>query len=129
MTIRAFVKEWLIKVLVTLGAGGALGGGAWLSTNIVFAGDLSALAEMISSDVAKQLQPIVKQTESNTTAICTARKADLKAAIRDLRVEIEQMEKEKAAEPRTWTVRDQALLEEWSDDYESATKEFNELTC
>lgn len=110
--------------------------GGWVRDNVVLAADLNGLEMRIGKEIERQVAPIIAQQTAmarqqavNSLAICTARKATLKNAIRGTKVQIEDMRKEKAAKPQTWGARDQLLLEELENDLDAAQTELEALAC
>jgi hypothetical protein len=109
----------------------------WLHTNVVFASDLDKLTGKITEAVKEQIAPVIaqqdvlaKQQATNSLAICTTRKAQLRSAIRNTKVEIDDMEKERLrAKPGAWTTRDQQLLDELNSDLEQSQDEYDQLAC
>lgn len=117
-----------MKVLSTVAATVVLGVGAfgwnWAATNIVLAGDLEGLAEMMAAELAKEIRPLAQALEE-TNKLANQNAADIRLgrieatrqAIRDLRKEVQEMEQRRDS-GEMWTTSDERLLGEWRDDLE-----------
>lgn len=131
MSIGQLVRENAIKAVVATAVTGVVGiSGAWLHglfERVVMKEDLEHFAAMIGDEVGAQIEPLARQQRLNTQAICTARREALRAALRDLRVELAQMQREQGGPG--WDNRDEALLREWTTDLEDATDELSRLDC
>jgi hypothetical protein len=124
------IKDHAVKWLVGAVGAAAISGGTWAWTkldDVVTRDDLDGVVEMVGADVGRRLQPIVQQTNDNTRAICVARRAPLRASVRDLKVEIEEMQKKRGTP--TWTLGDEALFREWLEDLDEDSAELAELRC
>lgn len=106
----------------------------WLKTNLVLAGDLTGFADMVTRSVRAELKPLKEQLDTLSTQVNAntrdgrvSRAEALEAYIRDLTIEIQQMEDEKENNPGMWRDRDDLLLEEWRDDLNTANREYAAL--
>lgn len=127
MSLRAIAKEAWVKILGTIAAAAITVGIPWLASHLVTKGDLENFAVMIGEEVRAEVEPLAEQTRVNTASICTGRRATLRAAIRDLKVELQEMSKERGSE--AWANRDEALYQEWDLDLEEAQEELGTLNC
>lgn len=128
MTWKQIAKETWVKAVSGIIATAGLGGIAWLGKNIVTSGDLNAFVGMIVHELKAEIEPLKRQTEANTESICVGRKAVLGAAIRDLRVELDEMNRDKAARS-DWTRTEELLRVEWSEDLAGNQSELAGLEC
>lgn len=131
MSVMQMARDHALKSIVAIVVGGALTGlGAWVRAkvdSIVTKPDLEGFAAMIGEEMDARIEPIIEQQAINTEQICTGRRAVLKAAIRDLKVEIAEMRREQ--DSPGWTEVQTRLLSEWESDYEDAQEELADLNC
>lgn len=127
MSLWPSVREHFIKWVVGVAGTGAVALAGWGFKNVVVKSDLEDFAVMIGEEVRAELVPLAEQTKQNTAAICIGRRATLRAAVRDLKVELQEMSRDRGSED--WTNRDEALYQEWDLDLDEAQKELGTLGC
>lgn len=127
MSLWPAIRDNAIKWFIGVVGGGIVTAGIWAFNNVVTRDSLAEFAVMIGEEVRDELAPITLQVESNTLAICTSRRSDLRAQIRDLKVEIAEMERDQFGPE--WGNRESALLAEWREDYDAAYDELSGLGC
>lgn len=127
MSIGHAIRDHATKWLVGIVGGGLVTLIGWSFKNIVVKSDLENFAAMIGEEVRAEIAPLAMQQRANTRAICDGRRATLRAAVRDLKVELQEMSRDRGAE--AWTNRDEALYQEWDIDLEEAQEELGTLDC
>ncbi len=86
---------------------------SWLWQNLVFAGDLDAAVKSGLAPVVLEVAAVQTKVDANTTLLMTSIRNGLRADIRDLRKEIQEMEEQQVIAPDTWTDVHELLLDEW----------------
>lgn len=125
------------KVLGTVITAVVIGVGAWswnwASVNVVFAGDLAGLADDIGAKVDASIEPLTEAVlatnalaRQNTADVAQLRAEALRQSIRDLTVEVDEMQTRKAS-GTGWTGSDETLLGIWVDDLAMLTETLADL--
>lgn len=127
MTRQFSVTQVVGTASATVLAALAIFVGTWLWQNIVFAGDLDVAIKTAIEPVTAQVSAVNDKVIANTALLTRSIRNGLRADIRDLRKEIQDMEQQQEHAPDTWTAVHEALLDEWIEEQEQLEDQLDEL--